>query len=71
MANRGEGTVAVLETNESESRPGVFYEIRIGDDMRVYCSCPGWVHHQDQGCKHLKAYLKSHPNLLKDMGLHR
>ena len=41
----------VLATVPSDSRPGKYYEIRIGKDNVVYCTCRGHKYHGH--CKHV------------------
>ncbi len=45
---------------ESESRPGKFYEIKVGADGVTYCSCPAWrMQHNspsNRSCKHIVAF---------------
>lgn len=52
----------VLVTVPSESNPSKSYEIRLGHDGNVYCSCPAWkfqkVHPHLRVCKHMKALSK-------------
>lgn len=40
----------------SGSRRGVAYEVRIGGDGRLYCTCPAWLHSRqgEKGCKHVR-----------------
>jgi len=49
----------VLGRVESESKPGKFFEIRLGADDKVYCTCPSWKFHggATKGCKHTRAFL--------------
>lgn len=46
----------VLATVDSDSRVGVQYEIRLGGDDRVYCTCPAWRFSKSRDCKHLRAF---------------
>ena len=48
----GTGPIAILGVFESASSPGKKYEVRVGSDEVVYCTCPGWRHHRN--CKHIK-----------------
>ena len=54
----------VLETVESESHRGTFYEIRKShQDGKTYCTCPAWVFKARKGdgvCKHIAAYRSRH-----------
>lgn len=54
----------VLDTVESSSRPGKFYEIRKShQDGKTYCTCPAWIFKARKGdgiCKHIKAYKERH-----------
>ena len=47
--------IKVVRVVESSSRPGVKYEIRLGHDHRLYCTCPGWKF-GGRTCKHLRAF---------------
>jgi hypothetical protein len=51
-----------LDTVESSSHPGKFYEIRKShQDGKTYCTCPGWIFKARKGdgvCKHIAAYMK-------------
>ena len=50
------GPLAVLAEYTSESKPGVVYQIRIGGDEKLYCTCLCWVFKSRKGggdCKHL------------------
>lgn len=42
-----------------KSLHGNSYEIRMGKDARLYCTCPAWKFspHGHKSCKHLRAYL--------------
>jgi len=53
MATKQE--VRVIRVVESSSRPGVKYEIRLGKDDRLYCTCPGWKF-GGRTCKHLRQF---------------
>ena len=48
----------VLATNPSSSNPTKTYQIRLGHDRRVYCTCPSWKFSKGdhKTCKHLRAY---------------
>ena len=52
----------VLETVESSSRPGEFYEIRKSHrDGKTYCTCKGWIFKARKGdgiCKHIADYIR-------------
>lgn len=45
---------------ESESTEGKHYEIKLGDDGIVYCTCPSWKYQEaspeDRTCKHLRKF---------------
>jgi len=45
----------ILAEVESENTPGKKYEIRLGGDSRVYCTCPAW-RFRGGNCKHLTRY---------------
>ena len=53
--NKGKGAV-VLDVQESDSRPGLKHEIRLGGDSRVYCTCEAWRWGRGKPCKHVKRY---------------
>lgn len=46
------GPIAVLGMFESSSS-NKQYEVRVGSDEVVYCTCPGWRFHRN--CKHIKS----------------
>ncbi len=46
----------VLVRVPSQSRVGVFYEIRKGADDRIYCACKAWRFSSDRSCKHLRSF---------------
>jgi hypothetical protein len=52
----------VLVTVPSESNPSKSYEIRLGHDGNVYCSCPAWkfqkIHPHLRTCKHMTKLAK-------------
>jgi predicted nucleic acid-binding Zn finger protein len=43
----------------SSSNPSVSYEVRLGKDGNVYCTCPNWKFQKlppkERSCKHMKA----------------
>jgi hypothetical protein len=50
---------AILATVPSKSNPEKSYEIHMGKDGNVYCTCPAWkyqkgVSPKDRTCKHIK-----------------
>lgn len=51
-------TKTVLKKYPSKSKKGVFYEIRVGKDGRVYCTCPVWKFKKEgrRTCKHLRDF---------------
>ena len=55
----------VLAEEESESRPGKFYEIRTSKrDGKTYCNCPSWIFKARKGdgiCKHIANYKRHQP----------
>jgi hypothetical protein len=48
----------VLASLESDSTPGKFYDIMLGDDGVVYCECISWKTSKasPKTCKHLKRF---------------
>lgn len=46
----------VLAQIPSKSNPAKSYEIRLGGDGVVYCTCPAWKLHGNKWCKHLEEY---------------
>ena len=49
-------TPMVLKEIESRSTPGLTYEMRLGRDGVVYCTCPAWKFSRGfKTCKHLRA----------------
>jgi len=55
----GRGEYEVLNTYESESKPGLMHEVRRGGDGVVYCTCPRWRLNQGRkSCRHLDEYLR-------------
>jgi len=55
MAKKGGYTV--LKLNESDSKVGVFHEIRRGADGVIYCSCISWRF--KKRCWHLDSFNSS------------
>jgi hypothetical protein len=47
----------VLATMRSNSNPGKAYEIILGDDNVIYCTC--WAWKRNRTCKHLDMYMRS------------
>jgi hypothetical protein len=43
----------------SSSNPDKSYDVKLGKDGNVYCSCPAWrfqkLHPHQRTCKHIKA----------------
>lgn len=54
---------AILATVPSSSDPSKSYEIRMGNDGNVYCSCPAWKYQKvppkERTCKHIKSLYKA------------
>jgi len=52
----------VIASVPSSSNPDKKYEIRLGNDGNVYCSCPAWKHMKlppaERVCKHMKSLSK-------------
>jgi len=49
-------TPMILKEVESRSTYGKTYEIRLGKDGVVYCTCPAWKFSRgNKTCKHLRA----------------
>ena len=48
----------LIKTIQSSSSTRT-YELRFGDDGRVYCTCPAWKFQHGKGgmCKHVKQYM--------------
>lgn len=55
-------TATVLAVWPSSSDPCKSYEIRMGKDGNVYCTCPAWKFQrkgvQGRSCKHLVAFAQ-------------
>ena len=49
-----------LATFKSASRPGVTYDVIMGDNQHVYCSCPAWKFQRkpalQRTCKHIEQF---------------
>ena len=55
----------VLQTVASKSNPDKHYEIRLGGDNRVYCTCPAWKFSKGtKDCKHLREFRVSNPEVV-------
>jgi len=54
------GTGEVLERIKSSSSNAI-YEVRLGKDGEIYCTCPGWRfsgrRNAPRTCKHLKKLM--------------
>ena len=61
----------LLDTVESLSSPGTFYEIRKGSDGLAYCTCPAWrfCKRVPHTCKHLTRWLTGEYVKVQVMGL--
>jgi SWIM zinc finger len=46
----------VLATVASKSNANRTYEIRLGKDEKVYCTCPAWKFSGTGNCKHLREF---------------
>ncbi len=44
----------VLAKYWSKSTPNKQYEVRRGDDGRIYCTCPAWIF--SKKCRHLTEF---------------
>lgn len=73
MTNATKSNLVVLKTVASKSNPDKHYEIRLGRDNVVYCTCPAWKfskttdkfgNKQPKNCKHLKEFRASNPELV-------
>lgn len=53
------GETKVLKKYPSKSKPGKFYEVRLGRDNVTYCTCWQWIRNKD--CSHLQDYLSNIP----------
>lgn len=45
---------------KSMTTKGLFYEIRQGDDGKLYCTCPSWKFSSpipEKSCKHLRQFV--------------
>lgn len=49
---RGSNAGTLVKVVESGTTKGLFYEVRMGKDGRLYCTCIGWKFHHD--CKHAR-----------------
>ena len=54
--NTERGPIAVVARFPSKSNPDRVYEVRIGADERVYCTCPAWAFGHGKDCRHVKAW---------------
>jgi len=52
---------------------GNHYEIRVGADGVVYCTCWGWTATQStpKVCKHLRWFLQEHPAIYKSLTINK
>jgi hypothetical protein len=64
MATAQKTQLIVLTTVPSKSNPDKHYEIRLGGDNRVYCTCPAWRFSKGQKtCKHLNEFRTANPSV--------
>jgi len=56
----------LLHTIQSDRDSEVFYELMIGKDNVIYCTCQGWMYSQKtpKCCKHLKKFAEDHQRVL-------
>ena len=54
---------SVICTVTSKSNPKKTYEIRVGKDGVVYCTCPRWKY--TKNCKHLEMWKKRQSGIRK------
>ena len=57
----------LLDFFESSTNPGQFYEIRLGKDGILYCTCAGWAHSRKEikCCAHLHKFTINHEKLVR------
>ena len=73
-ATQKNSNLVVLKTVVSKSNINKHYEIRLGRDNVVYCTCPAWKfcpkinkqtgRAQKKNCKHLTEFRASNPEIL-------
>lgn len=61
MSTEQKEEARLIRTWPSSGKKGGVYELRMGGDGEVYCSCPGWKFSKDRPrvCKHIKAWVES------------
>lgn len=52
------GSTTVLARIQSNTKDDVWYEIRLGMNNAVYCTCKGFQYRQK--CDHMKTFRKQH-----------
>ncbi|MCG3204309.1 MAG: hypothetical protein KCHDKBKB_01024 [Elusimicrobia bacterium] len=60
MENLKKTPYTVIEEMPSRSNPNRGYQIRMGKDGVIYCTCPAWgfsiKNHPTRTCKHLQVW---------------
>jgi hypothetical protein len=58
---KSQGPLAALAEYESDSTPGKMYQVMMGEDGVVYCTCPAWRFQKGRSpservCKHIRRF---------------
>jgi len=49
-------TVLADVKSKNSKTPDLMYEIRLGQNNAVYCTCKGWQHSKTGTCKHIEEF---------------